>query len=171
MKFEGTCRSDYSEKCQPLQKARMRIIGIKVWHHLLIQLFLANSMAPIILHPNEKIWVKFEIWFEKFEKKIFFFILDFLAKILDPSRQLSMPGRFNFIKIFVWQMWEKNVSWFQLFVYIFQKEVFFFSNLCFTEKISLSIGYYGEFSIFEILSHGPRPQNFWWKFHEFEYSP
>ena len=29
-------------------------------------------MAPIILHPNKKIWVKFEICFEKFEKKNFF---------------------------------------------------------------------------------------------------
>ena len=106
-----------------------------------------------------------------FLKKLFFFIFDFLAKIFDPSRQLSMPGRFDFMKFFVWRMLEKNVSWFQLFVYIFQKKLFFFSNFCFTEKISLSIAYYDEFSIFEILSQGPRPQNFWWKFHEFENSP
>ena len=104
------------------------------------------------------------------QKIIFFFIFDFLAKIFSPSRQLSTPGRFDFMKFFVWQMLEKNVSWFQLFVYIFQKKIFFFSNFCFTEKISLSIAYYGEVSIFEILSQGPRPQKFlmkisWiWKF-------
>ena len=56
------------------------------------------------------------------QKIIFFFIFDFLAKIFGPSRQLSTPGRFDFMKFFVPQMWEKNVSWFQLFVYIFQKK-------------------------------------------------
>ena len=115
-----------------------------------------------------------QIWdlFPKIWKKIFFsFFFDFLAKKIGSSRQLSMARRFDFMKFFVRQMWEKNVSWFQLFVYIFQKKIFFFSNFCFTEKISLSIAYYDEFSIFEILSQGPRPQNFWWKFHEFENSP
>ena len=67
-------------------------------------------MAPIILHPNDKMWVKFEICFEKFEKKFFFFIFDFLAKIFGPSRQLSTPGRFDFMKFLVRQLWEKNVS-------------------------------------------------------------
>ena len=80
-------------------------------------------MAPIILRPNEKILVKFEIFEKYFSKIFFFFIFDFLAKIFGPSRQLSMPGRFDFMKFFVQQMWEKNVSWFQLFVYIFQKNI------------------------------------------------
>ena len=35
----------------------------------------------------------------KFKKtNLFFFIFDFLAKIFGPSRQLSMPGRFDFMK-------------------------------------------------------------------------
>ena len=128
---------------------------------------LSNGVGHFWVHQEKMV----KIWILRFFKKLFFLFFDFLAKIFGSSSQLSTPGRFHFMKFFVRQLWEKNVSWFQLFVYIFQKEVFFFSNLCFTEKISLSIGYYREFSIFEILSQGPRPQNFWWKFHDFEYSP
>ena len=63
----------------------------------------------------------------KFKKtNLFFFIFDFLAKIFGPNWQLSTPGRFDFMKFFVPQMWEKNVSWFQLFVYTFQKQIIFF---------------------------------------------
>ena len=60
--------------------------------------------------------------------KLKFFIIDHRAKIFDNSRQLSMPGRFDFMKYFVRQFWKKNVSCFQLFVYIFQKIIFFFHN-------------------------------------------
>ena len=80
------------------------------------------------------------------QKNIFFFIFDFLAKIFGPSRQLSMPGRFDFMKFFVRQLWKNNVSWYQLFVYIFQKNLKFFSNLVSTRKISLWMADNGEFS-------------------------
>ena len=110
-----------------------------------------------------QLWDLFcKIW----KKKFFFFIFDILAKIFGLSRHLSTSGRFDFIKFLVRQLWEKNVSWFQLFVYIFQKKLKSFQTLVVLKKISLSIADYGEFSIFEILSLGPRPQNFWWKFHK-----
>ena len=67
-----------------------------------------------------------KIWIWKFFLKIsnfFFLFFDFLAKIFGSSSQLSTPGRFHFMKFFVRQLWEKNVSWFQLFVYIFQKKI------------------------------------------------
>ena len=108
------------------------------------------------------------------QKNIFFFIFDFLAKIFGPSRQLSMPGRFDFMKFFVRQLWKKNVSWFQLFVYIFQKNLKFFSKFVSNRKISLWIANYDEFLNlwnFHQKFWGRGSQKFWWKFHEFESSP
>ena len=90
----------------------------------------------------------FEIW--KF--KFFFLFFDFLAKIYGPSKELSMLGRFDFMKFFVQQLWEKIVSWFQLFVYIFQKKNLSFSSFGSTGKISLKIADYGEFSILRKMS-------------------
>ena len=68
-----------------------------------------------------------------------------------------MLGRFDFMKFFVQQLWEKIVSWFQLFVYIFQKNFLSFSSFGSTGKISLKIADYGEFSILRNFLLGATP--------------
>ena len=94
------------------------------------------------------------IFFLKFGNLNFFFLFfDFLAKIYGPSKELSMLGRFDFMKFFVQQLWEKIVSWFQLFVYIFQNFFLSFSSFRSTGKISLKIADYGEFSILRNLAY------------------
>ena len=52
---------------------------------------------------------------------------------------------------------KKKVSWFQLFVYIFQKKILSFSSFGSIGKISLKIADYGEFSIFRNFLLGATP--------------
>ena len=74
-----------------------------------------------------QIFVKFDKKLTIFTKKNFFFIFDFLAKIFGPSRQLSMPGRFNFMK-FLCDKGVKKMSADFSCLFTFFKKNYFSSN-------------------------------------------